>query len=325
MYKIGFHSIQIIENRLKHMPYVESIKVFVRVVELGSITAAGRDQRLTPAVASNRIKELERRLGVRLFNRTTRKLALTETGRVFFDHANKVIEAVENAEAAVAGFAGKPRGVVRALAPLGLGRRIIGPLIPAFSEQYPEIEVRLRLTDRKTDFLSEGADVAFVLGALEDSNMKLKTVMTCERVLVASRTYLDKNGVPAEPSDLSSDQHNCLLLRFPGSQEYYWMLMIDGLAVKTFVKGRYDVDDGDLLTSWALDGRGIANRPRYEVAAHLRSGDLIEVLPNTPPENVRFGCLYPHRRLQDPKVRLFMEFISDGAKDEILRILDDAA
>ncbi|RMD48660.1 MAG: LysR family transcriptional regulator, partial [Alphaproteobacteria bacterium] len=107
------------------MPYLESIRVFVRVIELGSITAAGRDQRLTPAVASNRIKELEARLGVRLLNRTTRRLAPTEIGRIFYDHARRIIEAVDEAEAVVAQHAGRPRGAIRVLAPLGIGRRVI--------------------------------------------------------------------------------------------------------------------------------------------------------------------------------------------------------
>ncbi len=305
------------------LPYIDSIKVFVRVVELGSITAAGRDQRLTPAVASNRIKELERKLGVRLFNRTTRKLALTETGRLFFDHAERIIESVESAEAAIAGFAGKPRGAVRALAPLGLGRRVIGPLIPSFNDIYPEIEIHLRLTDRKTDFLEERADLAFFLGTPEDSTMKLKNILQCERVLCASPEYLNMKGVPKNPTCLKSGGHNCLLLRFPGSKEYYWTLLVDGLPQKVFAKGSYDTDDGDLLTTWALAGRGIVNRPKFEVAVHLKSGSLVRVLEETPPLSSTFGCLYPHRKLQEPKVRLFMEYVAKHSKSHINDLLSN--
>ena len=305
------------------MPYVDSVKVFLRVVELGSITAAGRDQRLTPAVASNRIKELERRLGVRLFNRTTRKLALTETGRLFYEHAEKIIESVESAEAAIAGFAGKPRGANRALAPLGLGRRIIGPLIPAFNDLYPEIEIRLRLTDRKTDFLEERADLEFFLGVLEDSTMKLKSILQCERVLCASPEYLKSKGVPKTPACLKSDAHNCLLLRFPGSKEYYWTLLVDGLPQKVFAKGAYDTDDGDLLTTWALAGRGIVNRPRFEVAKYLKSGSLVKILEDSPPLSSTFGCLYPHRKLQEPKVRLFMDYIAKNSKQHLKDLLEE--
>lgn len=144
------------------MPYLDSIRVFVRVVERGSITAGGRDLRLTPAVASNRIKELEARLGVRLFNRTTRKIAPTEVGRAFYERALGVIELVEEAEGVVAEFSGSPRGAVQVTAPLGIGQRIIAPLVPLFCEKYPDVEVRLRLSDRRVDILEDGLDASFL-------------------------------------------------------------------------------------------------------------------------------------------------------------------
>jgi len=168
------------------MPYLESLKVFVRVVELGSITSGGRDLRLTPAVASNRVKELEKRLGVRLFNRTTRKLTTTEVGQVFYKHALAVVASLENAEAVVAGFSANPRGAIRVTAPLGIGRRIVAPLVPRFVEIYPDIEIRLRLSDRKVDILQDGIDVAFFLGVLKDSTLKLRKIMDCDRALVAA-------------------------------------------------------------------------------------------------------------------------------------------
>lgn len=299
------------------MPYLESLKVFVRVVELGSITSGGRDLRLTPAVASNRVKELEKRLGVRLFNRTTRNLTTTEVGQVFYDHARAVVASLENAEAVVAGFSDNPRGAIRVTAPLGIGRRIVAPLVPKFVEEYPEIEVRLRLSDRKVDILEDGIDVAFFLGILTDSNLKLRKIMDCERVLVASPSYLEKMGTPNTPDDLLTQNHNCLLLRFPRSPEYFWMLETPEGQRKLDVKGKYDADDGDVLTEWALDGRGIANKPKFDIRHHLESGDLVEVLPYTPPVPSSFGCLYPHRKLQDPKIRLFIDYMIDRSRDMI--------
>jgi DNA-binding transcriptional LysR family regulator len=290
------------------VPYLDSIRVFVRVVELGSITAGGRDLRLTPAVASNRIKELERRLGVRLFNRSTRKLTPTEIGRVFYEHAKGVVHSLEGAEAAVAGFSGRPRGALRVLAPLGIGRRIVAPLVPEFVERYPEVEVRLRLSDRKVDILEDGLDVAFFLGAPPDSTLKLRKISDCARVLCAAPAYIERHGRPQVPQDLLAG-HNCLLLRYPRSPEYFWMLETPDGPLKLEVTGRYDADDGDVLTVWALDGRGIVNKPRFDVARHLGSGELVEVLPETPPVASSFGCLYPHRRLQDPKLRLFTDFM----------------
>lgn len=290
------------------MPYLESLRVFVRIVELGSITSGGRDLRLTPAVASNRVKELEGRLGVRLFNRTTRNLAPTEVGKVFYSHALKVISSLDEAEAVVAGFSDSPRGSIRVTAPLGVGRRIIAPLVPIFAERYPDVDIRLRLSDRKVDIVEDSLDVAFVLGTLTDSNLKLRKIMECERVLVASPKYLAKFGTPQKPEDLLAD-HNCLLLRFPRSPEYFWVLQTPNGSKKLDVSGQFDTDDGDVLTEWARAGNGIANKPRFDIAHHLRDGSLIEVLAQTPPLPASFGCLYPHRKLQDPKIRLFVDFM----------------
>jgi DNA-binding transcriptional LysR family regulator len=303
------------------MPYIESIKVFVRVVELGSITSGGRDQRLTPAVASKRIKELERRLGVRLFNRSTRKLTPTDAGRVFYERAKAVVAALEDAEAMVAGVAGRPRGVLGVTAPLGVGRRIVAPLIPDFAQVYPEVEIRLRLSDRRVDILEDGLDVAFFVGSLVESALKLRAIADCPRVLCAAPDYLARHGVPERPEDLLADRHNCLLLRYPRSPEYFWVLAGADGPVKLEVSGRFDADDGDVLTDWALAGRGIANRPRFDVATHLASGALVEVLPRHPPLPSSFGCLYPHRKLQDPKVRLFLDFMVPRCRQRVLRAL----
>jgi DNA-binding transcriptional LysR family regulator len=296
------------------MPYLESIRVFVRVVELGSITAGGRDLRMTPAVASNRIKELERRLGVRLLNRSTRKLTPTEAGHLFYDHARAVVDTLDGAEAVVAGLSGRPRGAIRVTAPLGIGRRVVAPLVPEFAQAYPEVEIRLRLSDRKVDILQDGLDVAFFVGTPPESNLKLRKIADCARVLCAAPAYLARCGVPGAPQDLVEDGHTCLLLRYPRSPEYFWVLDTPNGPQKLAVAGRFDADDGDVLTGWALDGHGIVNKPRFDVAEHLARGDLVEVLPETPPVAASFGCLYPHRRLQDPKIRLFTDFMVERCR-----------
>ena len=296
------------------MSYIESLQVFVRVTELGSITSGGRDLRLTPAVASKRIKELERHLGVRLFNRTTRSITPTEVGRVFYDEARRVLQALETAEARVASFSDSPRGALRVTAPLGVGRRIVAPLVPAFTDAYPETEVRMRLSDRRVDILADGQDVGFFIGAPQDSNMKLRKIADCARVLCASPEYLRAAGTPMQPEDLLNQNHNCLLLRYPRSPEYFWTLNTAGGPLKLEVRGRFDADDGDVLTDWARAGRGIANKPRFDVAHHLASGRLVEILPDTPPLPMIFGCLYPHKKLQDPKVRLFVEHVVTRSK-----------
>src|SRR5688572_18789531 len=178
------------------MSYVNNLKTFVRVYELGSMSAAGRDQRVSAAVASARIADLEKHLGVRLFNRTTRSLQPTEQGGIFYKGALKILETIEEAEAAVADVSRSPRGSLHVAAPLGIGKRLIAPLIPGFKDAYPEIDVRLRLSDRRLDITAEGLDMIFMLGALEDSNLRVRPIAECRRVLAASPAYLATRPYP---------------------------------------------------------------------------------------------------------------------------------
>lgn len=300
------------------MSYLESLRVFVRVIELGSITAGGRDLRLSPAVASNRIKDLENRFGVRLLNRTTRKLTPTEIGRAFYDHARRVIDTLDEAEAMVSSFSGKPQGVIRLTAPLGLGRRLIAPLIPPFCRDNPGVEFRLRLSDRNVNIVEDAIDLAFFLGEPADSALKWRKIADCPRMLVASPEYLAAHGTPERPEDLAD--HNCLLLRYPRSPEYFWVLQTEEGPKKMMISGRFDTDDGDVLTSWALGGEGIANRPQYEVIDDIRAGRLVTVLPEAPPMPAQFGSLTPHRRLQDPKVRMFADYAVRELKKIFLNV-----
>lgn len=299
------------------MSYLESLRVFVRVSELGSITSGGRDLRLTPAVASKRIKELEARLGVRLFNRTTRKLTQTEIGRDFYDHARRVISALDDAEAAVAGLSGRPRGTIRLTAPIGMGRRVIAPLAQAFAQEYPEIRLNLRLSDRRVDILEDQIDMAFVLGDLPESSLKQRKILDAPRMLAASPDYLARRGVPLLPEELKA--HDCLLLRYPRSPEYSWTLQTPEGTLRLDLTGPLDCDEAGVLVDWALSGAGIVNRPRFELAPHLAAGRLVEVLPQTPPLPAILACLYPHRRQQDPKIRLFADYMIRHMRGQLSR------
>ena len=291
------------------MSYLDNIRTFVRVYELGSMSAAGRDLRISPAVTSSRISQLEEHLGVRLFQRTTRSLNPTEHGRAFYGGACVILESVEHAEAQVIDITENPRGALYVAAPLGVGRRLIAPEVPQFLEKYPEVSVRLRLTDRKVDLTTEGLDLAFFLGQPEDSNLRIRKIADVERVLCASPDYIATRGMPASGADLVSDRHECLNLRFPGATEFQWRLMTEEGPKRFRVSGRYESDDGDVLTDWALAGHGVAMKPAFEVADHLKSGRLVAVATETPPEPIQMACLFTHRRRQDPKTRLFMEFM----------------
>ena len=304
------------------MAYLDNIRTFVRVYELGGMSAAARDLRISAAVASSRISQLEEHLHVRLFQRTTRTLNPTEQGTLFYPGARRILDAVEDAEAEVSTVTNKPQGSIYVAAPLGVGQRLIAPLIPRFREDYPLIKVRLRLSDRKLDLTAEGLDVAFILGPLEDSNLRVRSITDCRRVLCAAPEYLARKGVPNTPDDLKAEGHDCLILRYPGAVEFQWPFQTASGVRRVAVSGPMESDHGDVLTQWALDGHGIVMKPLFEVADHLAEGRLVEVLPDTPPVTVPMACLYTHRRHQDPKTRLFIDFVVDNIQREIRGLAD---
>lgn len=293
------------------MANINNIRMFTRVFELENMSAAARDLQVSAAVASSRIGELEKQLGIRLFTRTTRSIQPTEQGRIFYPKALKVLEALDEAEAAVHEITMNPRGSIFVSAPLGIGRRFIAPNVALFRDKYPEVHTRLRLSDRALDLTGEGLDVAFVIGNPPDSGLMMKPIATLPRVLCAAPEYVARKGVPVHGADLINQKHDCLLLRFPGSTEFRWSLYTTDGFQRFDVTGPFACDDGDVLTNWALEGRGIVNKPRFEVQDYLDSGALVQVCLQSPPPNAQLALLYPHKKNQDPKSRFFMDFMSD--------------
>jgi len=299
------------------MSYVNNLKTFIRVYELGSMSAAGRDLRVSPAVSSSRVSELEKHLGIRLFNRTTRNLKPTEQGELFYKGAIKILDTINEVEGSISDVTSNPRGTIFVSAPLGMGKKLVAPLIPVFQEKYPDINVRLRLSDRKVDITNEGLDAAFVLGQLIDSELRVLPIHEFERVLCASPDYINQYGRPENGQDLISDNHRCLLLRYPGLTEFYWNLRENNSVRKYEFNSPLESDDGDVLTAWAVAGCGIINKPIYEISDHLKSENLVRVVEHSLPTPLPFSCVYPHKRLQDPKIRLFIEFMVRECKKQI--------
>jgi len=306
------------------MSYLDNIKTFLRVYELGSMSAAARDQRISPAVASSRISQLEEHLNVRLFQRTTRMLNATEQGKIFYEGACKIMDSVNEAEAAVNSVTKTPRGSIYVAAPLGLGRRLIAQAIPLFKAIYPQINVRLRLSDRKLEIAAEGLDLAFFLGVPADSTLRIRKIADCERVLCAAPSYLKLRGTPTTASELTDARHDCLNLRYPGAPEFQWPLQTPDGVRRFAVSGPFETDDGDVLTNWAEQGHGIVLKPVFEIATQLREGLLVPILQDTPPVPIQLGCLYTHRKHQDPKVRLFIDF-AVAHIEAALRQIEEAA
>jgi DNA-binding transcriptional LysR family regulator len=302
------------------MSLLENIRVFVRVVEQDSMSAAGRQLRLSPAVVSHRIQSLESHLGVRLLNRTTRRVQPTEQGLAFYQACQEVMAAVERAETVVAGTGGVPQGSLRVTSPLGFARRILAPLVPEFQALHPKVTLQLRCSEHLVDLLNESVDVAVRLAILSDSSLIARKIIDCERLLCAAPAYLSEHGTPQTPEALHD--HNCLLLRFPGSQQFRWTLQTAEGPQTFSVQGRFDADDGDLLTDWALTGQGIALKPLWEVAGHIKAGRLVPLLMDHPPEPVSLSVLYPHRRLLPARVKAFSDFAVTRFAEEIEKRLE---
>ena len=280
---------------------LENIRVFMRAVESGSFSEAGRALRLSSAVASYRIRVLEEHLGCRLLTRTTRRMNLTEAGRIYYERCIDVIEALERAEASVADKGGTPKGAIKLTAPLGLGREVIAPLVADYRLRHAETEVRLRLSDHLLDLVQEAVDVAVRMAKLEDSSFTQRKIADVRRVICAAPSYLERRGEPAVPDDLL--RHDCLLLRFPGSQQFRWTFGEGKKAVTVPISGPIDADDSDVLTAWAVAGQGIAMRPLFEVAQHVAAGRLKILLPAHPPPSIALSILFPTRRMMSRRVR----------------------
>jgi DNA-binding transcriptional LysR family regulator len=262
--------------------HTEDLILFVRTAELGSLSGAGRDLRISPAVVSSRIQRLESQLGMRLLNRTTRQVNLTPDGEIFFKHCLKILEEVDAAENAVSAMRDKPRGALKVSAPTAFARLHIAPHIPAFVKRHPNIQFQLIASDRFASFVGEKIDVAIRVGELKDSSLIVRRLAQNTRVLCASPDYLNINPSIKTPPDL--EKHNCLLLRFPGSQQFQWTLnRPDGGQATPAISGAMDSDNGQILTDWCLDGRGIALKSIWEVNSYLSDGRLQVVMPNYPP------------------------------------------
>ncbi|MBL8452433.1 MAG: LysR family transcriptional regulator [Zoogloea sp.] len=282
---------------------------FCLLVKQGSLAATARELNLTPPAVSRRLSQLEERLGVRLLNRTTRRISLTSEGEVYFGNALRILSDIEEMERLVSSSRAAPKGLLRVNAPLGFGRSYIGPAISAFSRRYPDVEVQLHLTDRPIGLPDEAIDVSIRFGELPDSRLIAKKVAANRRLLVASPAYLRAAGTPAYPHDLV--QHQCIVLRQNETAYGNWRLSRGKQTETVKVHGKLSTNDGEVALNWALEGHGILMRAEWDVAKYLRSGRLLQVLPDfdTPPADIY--AVYLERLNLSAKVACFVDHLRD--------------
>jgi DNA-binding transcriptional LysR family regulator len=289
------------------MDRFKQIETFAAVAARGSLSAAAQAEGVAPAVIGRRIDALEARLGVKLLVRTTRRISLTFEGSAFLEDCQRVLNELHNAEASVSLGGVKASGHLRITAPAGFGRRHVAPLLPGFLAANPEVSASLELTDRLSDIVNEGIDVAVRIGQLDDSNLVGVKLADNSRVVVASPDYLARHGEPLHPADLH--RHACLSLGSPGSQARGWLFTIDGMPQPIRVSGPMTCNDGAVLHEWSLQGQGLAWRSMWEVADDLAAGRLVAVLESFRAPDNAIHAVFAQRKHLALRVRMFIDHL----------------
>ena len=288
------------------MGQFRQISTFVEVVARGSLSAAARAESIAPAMIGRRLDALEARLGVKLLQRTTRKLVLTNEGAAFLEDCQRILAELEEAEAAVAERSAKASGHLLVSAPAGFGRQHVAPLLPSFLAEHREVTINLNLTDRLVDVVGEGIDVAIRIASLSDSSLVGMKLADNQRVLVASPAYLKRHGTPETLADLA--KHNCLAISSEGSQRG-WTFRENGKNVILKVAGNMVCNDGEVLHDWALAGKGLAWRSMWEVGPEIRAGRLVTVLDEYAAPGNDIHAVFAQRRHLPLRIRAFVDFL----------------
>jgi DNA-binding transcriptional LysR family regulator len=289
------------------MDAVSDLEFFVELVKHGSLSALARDVGVTPPAVSARLAQIERRLGVRLLNRTTRRLSMTHEGEQYLTTGSQLLSALQELDRTISSSRATPKGLLRVNATFGFGRRHIAPAIAAFHRQYPDVEVQLELTDRPLNLAEAAFDVGVRFGEIPDSRLIARKVATNRRMVCASPIYLRAKGEPDTPRDLQ--RHQCIVLRESDTAYGTWHFSKGKRHETVKVHGVLSSNDGEATLVWALDGQGILMRSEWDATTYLKSGRLKQLLPDwsLPPADIY--AVYPERLNLTAKVTAFVEFL----------------
>jgi len=285
-----------------------ALQTFVAVAEAKSFSAAAQKLRLAKSAVSRQISDLECALGVRLLNRTTRSLSLTEVGRGYLDRATRILGDLEDADRAASFAQATPRGRLKVSAPMSFGFLHLAPVLSDFLALYGDVTVDLVMNDRVVDLVEEGFDLAIRISSLPDSSLIARKLAPARRVICASPAYLSARGSPATPDDLKA--HDCLFYSNLPSHRDWRFVGPDGAPWPAPVAGRLCVNNGDALRVAALHGLGLINVPTFIVGADLQAGTLATVLDSYVKQDSTISAVYPHARHLSPTVRAFVDFLA---------------
>lgn len=291
---------------------IQDLHIFARVASVQSLSAVGLELGLTPGTISKRIQALEQELRVRLFDRTTRSIRITDEGKTFLSHVQKVLQEIETAKAAVGVNISRPAGKLKIVAPSVIARRLLTPALLEFVRRYPEIDVRLDIKDSRIHLTDDGYDAAVRSGTLEDSALIAKRLAEDREILVCSQAYIDQRGAPRIPADLP--RHDCLV----PAESRQWTFARDGKEETVKVSGRLRSNSREFLLQSALKGHGVFRVSQLCIAPELRRGKLIRVLESWELMGTAdIWAIYPSSRLVLPKLRVLLDYLAEALKGEI--------
>lgn len=296
------------------MDSLAGMEVFARVVRAGSFSAAARDLNQTPSAVSKQIGRLEDRLGARLFNRTTRRLGLTEVGAAFYERAQRILSEVEEAEQAISHLNAAPRGTLRLNAPTSFGRMYIAPLLPRYLRRYPDMRIDMTMNDRFIDPLEEAVDLVLRIGELSDSSLIARRLAANRRVVCGSPAYFARHGQPSRPAELVD--HNCLVYTYRAARND-WPFVCREKATQApeivRVHGTLEANNVEALRDAAVADLGIGLFPLWMAGPDLAAGRLVRALPQFHAPDSAVHAVYPPGRHLSPKVRSFVDFLAEHA------------
>lgn len=295
------------------MAQLSDIAVFVQVVDKGSFTAAAEHLALSKSVVSKYVTRLEEHLDVRLLNRTTRRLSLTEAGQILYERSLRALNEIQAAEAEVSKLHDTPRGRLKINVPMSFGIRHIAPALAVFAQRYPELTIDMRLDDRQVDLIEEGFDLAIRIAELPDSSLVARRLSSCRHVVCASPAYLEKHGEPQLPEQLS--QHAVLNYQYQASPNQWHFIAPDGRPVSVPVRGVVTMNNSLALLEAAKAGAGILLTPSFVAGEDIKQGNLQPLLTNYRAKELSIYAIYPERRHLLPKVKVFVDFMKDYLDD----------
>ncbi len=291
------------------MDTLTSMRVFATVAGAGSFTLAADRLAMSRAMVSKYVTNLETHLGTRLFNRTTRRISLTETGTAYYERCMQIIADVQEAEQAAGHLTAKPRGTLKITMPVAFGIHRLGAVIADYLLQHAEVKLDISLNDRYVDLIEEGFDLAIRIGTLPESRLIARKLGVTQSVVCASPEYLQRHGIPVQPADLA--QHSCLGYAYTNSGNE-WHLRSPGKVEVIHIVGAIKANNGDLLRLAAVNGAGLIFQPLFIVEEDLQTGRLVRVLNEYASNELGIYAVYPSRKHLSAKVRTFIDFLVES-------------